>query len=227
MLPIITIDGPAGSGKSTLCRLLADRLGLDCLDTGAMYRAVAWALREQGAGHLSGEPLKAVIRSLELEIKGVGDRQTVQVGGLEVTREIRRPEISQWASILSSRPEVRQVLTEKQRRIGALGGLVAEGRDMGTVVFPEAQVKFFLEASLEIRARRRLRELIQSGYPSLSLDEVMAEMARRDLRDQQRALAPLRPASDAVVLDTSGCSLDEVLQKMLDKISLANLLFQP
>jgi cytidylate kinase len=157
----------------------------------------------------------------------VGDRQTVQVGGLEVTREIRRPEISQWASILSSRPEVRQVLTEKQRRIGALGGLVAEGRDMGTVVFPEALVKFFLEASLEVRARRRLRELIQSGYPSLSLDGVMAEMARRDLRDQQRALAPLRPAGDAIVLDTSGCSLDEVLQKMLDRIRLANLLFRP
>ena len=104
---------------------------------------------------------------------------------------------------------------------------MAEGRDMGTVVFPEAQVKFFLEASLEIRARRRLRELIQSGYPSLSLDEVMTEMARRDLRDQQRALAPLRPAGDALVLDTSGCSLDEVLQKMLDRISLSNLLFQP
>jgi cytidylate kinase len=218
MLPIITIDGPAGSGKSTLCRLLADRLGLDCLDTGAMYRAVAWALREQEADRLSGEPLKAFIRSLEVKIKGVGDRQTVQVGGLEVTREIRLPEISQWASIISSRPEVRQVLTERQRQIGVLGGLVAEGRDMGTVVFPDAQVKFFLEASLEVRARRRLRELVQSGHPSPSLDEVMAEMARRDLRDQQRALAPLRPAGDAFVLDTSGCSIDEVLQEMLAKI---------
>lgn len=218
MLPIITIDGPAGSGKSTLCRLLADRLGLECLDTGAMYRAVAWALREQRAVPLSGEPLLTVLRSLELEIKGVGDRQRVQVGGLEVTREIRRPEISQWASILSSRPEVRQVLTEKQRQLGALGGLVAEGRDMGTVVFPEAPIKFFLEASLEVRARRRLRELVQSGYPSLSLEEVTADMARRDLRDQERALSPLRPAGDALVIDTSGCSVDEVLQKMLDSI---------
>jgi cytidylate kinase len=221
MLPIITIDGPAGSGKSTLCRLLADRLGLDCLDTGAMYRAVAWALREKGAGELTGEPLKALIRSLEVEIKGLGDRQTVQVGGLEVTQEIRQPEISQLASIFSARPEVREVLTEKQRRIGALGGLVAEGRDMGTVVFPEAQVKFFLEASLEIRAQRRLKELVLSGYPSPSLDEVMADMARRDLRDQQRALAPLCPASAAFVLDTSGCSIDEVLQKMLAKINLS------
>ncbi len=219
MLPIITIDGPAGSGKSTLCRLLADRLGLDCLDTGAMYRAVAWALREQRAVPLSGEPLLTVLRSLELEIKGVGERQTVQVGGREVTREIRRPEISQWASILSSRPEVRQVLTEKQRQLGALGGLVAEGRDMGTVVFPEAPIKFFLEASLEVRARRRLRELVQSGYPSLSLEEVTADMARRDLRDQERALSPLRPAGDALIIDTSGCSIDEVLQKMLDSIS--------
>ncbi len=221
MLPIITIDGPAGSGKSTLCRLLADRLGFECLDTGAMYRAVAWALREKGAGHLSGEPLKAFILSLEVEIKGVGDRQTVQVGGVEVTRKIRQSEISQWASIFSSRPEVREILTEKQRRIGSLGGLIAEGRDMGTVVFPEAPIKFFLEASLEVRARRRLRELVQSGYPSPSLDEVLAEMAQRDLRDQQRALAPLRPASDALVLDTSGCSIDEVLQKMLAKISLS------
>jgi len=218
MLPIITIDGPAGSGKSTLCRLLADRLGLECLDTGAMYRAVAWALREPRDVPLSGEPLLTVLRSLELEIKGVGDRQRVQVGGLEVTREIRRPEISQWASILSSRPEVRQVLTEKQRQLGALGGLVAEGRDMGTVVFPEAPIKFFLEASLEVRARRRLRELVQSGYPSLSLEEVTADMERRDLRDQERALSPLRPAGDALIIDTSGCSIDEVLQKMLDSI---------
>jgi cytidylate kinase len=220
MLPIITIDGPAGSGKSTLCRLLADRLGLDCLDTGAMYRVVAWALREKGAEDLSGEPLKAVIESLELEIRGVGDQQTVQLGEQDVTREIRRPEISQWASILSSRPEVRQVLTEMQRRSGALGGLVAEGRDMGTVVFPEAPFKFYLEASLEVRARRRLKELVRSGYTSVSLDEVKAEIVRRDLRDQQRALAPLRPASDAVVLDTSDYSIDEVLQKMLAKISL-------
>ena len=131
MLPIITIDGPAGSGKSTLCRLLADRLGLDCLDTGAMYRVVAWALREKKAAHLSGEPLIAVLRSLELEIEGVGDRQRVQVGGLEVTREIRTPEISQWASILSSRPEVRQVLTEKQRQLGRLGRLGGRGPGYG------------------------------------------------------------------------------------------------
>jgi cytidylate kinase len=218
MPPIITIDGPAGSGKSTLCRLLADQLGLECLDTGAMYRAVAWGLREKGADQLTGEALRAVIRSLQLEIKGVGERQTVQVEGLDVTREIRRPEISQWASILSSRPEVREVLTEKQRQIGALGGLVAEGRDMGTVVFPEAPIKFFLEASLEVRARRRLRELILLGHPSLSLNEVMAEMAQRDLRDQQRALAPLRPAVDALVLDTSDSSVEAVLQKMLDRI---------
>ena len=169
---------------------------------------------------LSGEPLKTLIRDLDLEIRGVGDRQTVRVGGLEVTREIRHPEISQLASILSSRSEVRQVLTEKQRRIGARGGLVAEGRDMGTVVFPEAPVKFFLQASLEVRARRRLQDLTRAGYPSLSLDEVLAEMDRRDLRDQQRELSPLRPAADAHILDTSPYSIDEVLQKMLAEISL-------
>jgi CMP/dCMP kinase len=219
---IITIDGPAGSGKSTLCHLLAGRLNLECLDTGAMYRAVAWALREKAEDRLCGEPLKGLIRELDLEIKGVGDRQAVRVGGLEVTREIRHPEISQLASILSSRPEVRQVLTEKQRRLGARGGLVAEGRDMGTVVFPEAQVKFFLQASLEVRARRRLKDLSRAGYPDLSLDEVLVEMDRRDLRDQQRELSPLRPAADALVIDTAPYSIDEVLQMMLAEIRLAH-----
>ena len=162
--------------------------------------------------------MKTLIQDLDLEVQGAGDRQTVRVGGVEVTREIRTPEISQLASMLSSRPEVRQVLTEKQRRLGAGGGLVTEGRDMGTVVFPEARIKFFLKASLEVRARRRLKELIQAGYPSLSLEEVLAEMAQRDLRDQARALSPLQPASDALVLDTSPCSISEVLQTMLSAI---------
>lgn len=215
--PIITIDGPAGGGKSTLCRLLARTLGLECLDTGAMYRALAWFVRQQGAVAAAGEALESLIRPVEIEIQGSGEEQRVMVNGWEVTREIRHPEITRLASDLSTRVEVRRVLTELQRRLGARGGLVAEGRDMGTVVFPQAEYKFYLQADLRVRAERRYQELAQTGYPA-SLARVEADMARRDRQDSGRALAPLRPAAGAEIIDTSRMTVAEVLARMVARI---------
>jgi CMP/dCMP kinase len=214
---IITIDGPAGAGKSTITRLLAESLGLDCLDTGAMYRVVAWVLKEQKKKDLSGEALLLFLKDLDFTIEGNGPTQKVWVQGRDVSQEIRIPEISQLASAISMKPEVRSILAEKQRALGSRGGLIAEGRDMGTVIFPQAEYKFFLDASLGVRAQRRFQELLQRGQ-SPSLEEVKQDMERRDRQDQERALAPLRPAQDAQVINTSHLSIEDVVQLMRSRI---------
>ena len=214
---IITIDGPAGSGKSTVTKRLAERLGLDCLDTGAMYRVVAWVLRKQNQEDLSGEALTLLIKGLDFTIEGNGPAQKVWIEGKDIGQEIRTPEISRLASAMSMKAEVRSVLAEKQRALGKQGGLIAEGRDMGTVIFPRADYKFFLDASLDVRAKRRYKELIQRGQ-TLSLGEVRQEMEARDRQDQERTLAPLRPAADALVIDTSDFSIEEVVQLICSRI---------
>jgi len=214
---IVTIDGPAGSGKSTVARLLAEQLGWDCLDTGAMYRLVAWVLKEQKKEGLSGKALVLFLKGVEFVIEGTGIAQKVWVQGKDVSREIRTPEISQLASKISMKPEVRSVLAEKQKDLGQKGALIAEGRDMGTVIFPQAEHKFFLDASLEVRAKRRYEELIQRGQ-YVSLKEVKQEMEDRDRQDQERALSPLRPAPDAQIIDTSHLSIDDVVQTVRFRI---------
>jgi CMP/dCMP kinase len=215
---IITIDGPAGAGKSTITRLLADQLGLDCLDTGAMYRVVAWALRKQKKEAITGQVLLLFLKDLNFLIEGNGSTQKVWVQGLDVSQEIRTPEMSHLASVISMKPEVRSFLAEKQKACGLRGGLIAEGRDMGTVIFPQADYKIFLDASLETRAQRRFLELNQKGQ-TVSLQEVTQDMAARDRQDQERTLAPLRPAQDAHVVNTTQLSTDDVVKLILSLLS--------
>ena len=210
--PVVTIDGPAGAGKGTVATALAQRLGYQLLDTGAMYRALAWSVAQAGLTMDSPELADHVTR-VTVELRG--DR--VIVNGRDVTGEIRTPEISALTSALSTLPVVRAKLTPLQQALAAHGGVVLEGRDTGTVVCPDAEVKFFLVASVEERARRRHAELAARGV-HVDQDSVRAEIAARDAQDAGRALAPLRKAADAVEIDTTAMTVDQVVDRMLDVI---------
>jgi CMP/dCMP kinase len=210
---VVAIDGPAGAGKSTVAKALALRLGYTFLDSGALYRAGAWEARRRGIAWSDGHGLGQLIHDLDIRFDGGADVGHISVDGEDVTNEIRRPEISEGASRVSAFAEVRAGLLALQRRIGAGGRVVAEGRDMGTVVFPDARAKFFLTAPVEERARRRTLELAESGRPQ-DFDVVLTEMRLRDQRDCTRAVAPLRRAEDAIEIDTAGLRPEEVVARM-------------
>jgi cytidylate kinase len=216
---VVTIDGPAGAGKSTVSKLLAERLGYLYLDTGAMYRAVAVLARESSPEDPVDDDLLAdICRGLEVHMKRENGKMSLVVNGRDLTEEIRRPDISALASAVSARAVVRQRLGEIQRQLGVGGGIVAEGRDMGTVVFPEADVKFFLDARPEVRGRRRYRELLAKGEKRLTLREVYEQLVTRDRNDQGRELAPLKPAADAIVIDSTELEVDQVVALMVRSI---------
>jgi CMP/dCMP kinase len=224
---VVTIDGPAGAGKSSVAKLLARRLGYRLLDTGAIYRAVALAARRRGVPWTEPARLGEVARALEIRFDFVGDRNHVFLGAdaaagagepEDVTAEIRAPEISQGASQVSAHPEVRAALLELQRRLGAGGGVVVEGRDTGTVVFPTAEAKFFLTASEEERARRRVAELAQAGT-AVDPDATRQQIRERDQRDASRDVAPMVPAADAVVVDSSSQTLEQVVDFLAAEVS--------
>ena len=210
---VVAIDGPAGAGKSTTARLLAARLGYDLLDTGAIYRVMALLSRTAQISWEDGPGVAAFAKDLDLRFQLEGQINHVLVAGADVTNEIRAPEMSDGASRVSALPEVRAALLGIQRRLGARGGVVVEGRDIGTVVFPDAGAKFFLTASTDERARRRVAELRAAGRPA-ELDATRAEMLARDERDATRSVAPLKQADDAVAIDSSGLTVDEVVTKM-------------
>lgn len=210
---IIAIDGPAGVGKSTVAKRLASRLGFLYLDTGALYRSVAWAVLQQGLEPSNSETVASFLPTLsfQMEVKKEGVR--ISINGKDVSGELRTPEVSAAASVVSAIPAVRAWLLPVQRQIGAKGSVVAEGRDIGTKVFPEAEVKFFLEADAAVRAQRRHRELVAAGH-SGALEQISAEISGRDERDRSRSVAPLMQAEDAHHIDTSALTIDEVVEQM-------------
>jgi cytidylate kinase len=208
---VVTVDGPAGAGKSSASRALARRLGFTYVDTGAMYRAVGVLANERGLAFDDDAALASMLDGLRLELADDGAR--LLVDGRDLSEAIRRPGAGELASRVSTRPVVRERLVALQRALGTAGGVVMEGRDIGTVVFPAAPAKLYLTAVPETRAERRAAELARQGTV-VDAPTLAREIAERDRRDAQRAHSPLRPAADAVVLDTTALSLDEVVDEM-------------
>lgn len=211
---VVAIDGPAGSGKSSTARGLAENLGYRYIDTGAMYRAVAWAAMQEGLtlpddarqiGELAGR--------LEFDFRRVGDTQHIFVDGVDREKEVRQPEVGRMSSPVSAVPVVRENLLQTQRDLAAEGGVIMEGRDIGTVVLPDADVKIFLTASARERARRRYEQLA-GDHPELTYEEVLAEQKERDRRDSGRDIAPLRRAEDAVEVVTDDMTLQQVIDHL-------------
>lgn len=214
---IVAIDGPSGAGKSTVAKAVAKELGFSCLDTGAMYRAIAWRALQDGVA-LDDEPaLGAIVRTYDIafgHVEGDPVPRRVFIGDDEVTDAIRTAEIDRAVSPVSAAPAVREALLDQQRRIGNAGDYVVEGRDIGTVVFPDAAVKVFLTASDEERAHRRVRQNVDRGIGSIDYDEVLADLRRRDEADSSRDTAPLRPADDAVHIDSTSHYIEEVIDQI-------------
>lgn len=211
---IIAIDGPAGVGKSTVAKLLAARLGYLYLDTGALYRAVAWKALQANANVSDPDQVAGLLPTTSLQMQFQNGTMTVFVDGRDITPELRTSDVSAAASIVSAIPVVREWLLPVQRQIAQRGSVVAEGRDIGTKVFPSAHVKFFLDADATVRAERRHRELVAAGHGA-PLEKTHAELSDRDARDRTRSVAPLVPAEDAKHIDTSSLKLEEVVDQMM------------
>ncbi len=215
--PIVAIDGPAGAGKSTVARRVAVALGFVLLDTGALYRAVALAASRAKIPVTDGERSGALAEELANRGAIKLERDKVTLSGEDVSVAIRTPEMGMDASTVSAHPPVRKALLDMQRSAGTAGGIVAEGRDIGTVVFPDAEYKFFLTASPEVRAHRRWEELVAKGAKT-TIEETLAEVKRRDAQDTERVVAPLKPADDAVLLDSSEMAIDAVVDLVLARV---------
>ena len=220
--PVVAIDGPAGAGKSTVTQRVADELGYLLVDTGALYRTVALAAQRADISWDAQAPLgELAYRLVKEHAVELGNQKAngfaVKLRGEDVSLSIRNPDVSQGASKVSAVPEVREALLDMQRQAGAAGGAVLEGRDIGTVVFPDAEAKFFLTASVDVRARRRYDELrSRGGTPDFA--EVMREVAERDLRDSTRPIAPLKQAHDAHVIDSSSLSIEQVVARIVARV---------
>jgi len=214
--PVVTIDGPAAAGKSTAARELARRLGFTLIDTGALYRALAWAVKEAGVAADDAPAVGKVLEKTTVDFEG----GRVLVNGRDITAQLRTPELGMLTSRLTRLQVVRDKLTPLQRRLARAGGVVLEGRDTGSVVCPEAEVKFYLDADLDERARRRREELAATGLPA-DYETVKAEVTQRDRQDMERDLAPLVRPEGALVLDSTALSPEAVVERMLDAVEQA------
>jgi cytidylate kinase len=219
---VIAIDGPAASGKSTTARLTAKRLGYLFVDTGAMYRAVTLKVLEHGADPSDEPAVSRLARETSIRLVQQGGDLRVILDGRDVSREIRAPEVTRAVSAVSAMKPVRELMVREQRSIGANGGVILEGRDIGTVVFPDADLKIYMVADVQRRAQRRQKDLEQQGRPVV-LDELVNEIVQRDKKDAERSISPMRPADDAVVLDTSGLKIEEQVEFIVER---ANELLQ-
>lgn len=212
--PVITVDGPSGAGKGTLCMMLAEKLGFQLLDSGAIYRVLALAAIHHGVDTESEDALVPLATHLDVQFIAEGDLVQVILEGENVSSELRKEETGMAASKVAALPRVREALLRRQRAFNTPPGLVADGRDMGTVVFPKAMAKIFLDASAQVRAQRRYNQLQGKGL-DVSIDDLLSEIQERDYRDRNRAVSPLRPAEDALVLDSTELSIEEVLEKAM------------
>lgn len=219
MKPRIAVDGPAGAGKSTVARAVAKKLGLLYLDTGAMYRAITLEALRRGVDVNDGDALEELTRQCSLDIKKneADGSNLVFLNGEDVSEQIRTPQVNRNVSYVARCPQVRAIMAELQQDFGRRGGVVMDGRDIGTHVMPEAEYKFFLTASLEERARRRLAELLAKGE-KLDLDQMIKEIAARDKIDSERECAPLKAAPDAVVIDTTKMTVEEVVNEIVNRV---------
>lgn len=217
---VITVDGPSGAGKGTLCYALAEKLGFDFLDSGALYRITALSAVKKGISLDDEDKLAEVGRGLNIQFLPNPDNGEISVilDGENVGDQIRTAQAGQNASKVAAFPKVREALLERQRAFSTDKGLIADGRDMGTVVFPNAKIKLFLDASAEERAKRRVKQLQEKGF-NANFDKILAEIKERDFRDRNRDVAPLIPAKTALVLDSTHLSIDDVINQALDYIA--------
>lgn len=210
---VVAIDGPAGAGKSTIAKLVAEKLGYAYIDTGAMYRSIAWKFLQTGNA-FDDVYISELAKTMVIEFKPEANGNRVFVDGVEVTNAIRSAEVTANVSRVAAIGEVREAMVEQQRRMGEAGGVLMDGRDIGTVVFPHAQLKIFLTASVEERAMRRYKELVAKGE-QIDLAQLKKDIASRDKQDSERAISPLRQAEDALLLDTSDMNIQQVTEKIL------------
>ncbi len=212
---IIAIDGPAASGKTTTAKIVAETLGYLFLDTGAMYRAIALAALREGIESDEAK-IETLIKNIKIDVKPSGTGQLTFLNGEDISLAIREPEVTKWSSPISAYRAVREAMVDLQRQIGKDGGIIVDGRDIGTTVFPDAELKFYVVASVVERAKRRTKELNAAGK-NVTFDEIRNELLERDKRDSSREISPLKKADDAIVLDTSEMTIQEQSQLIIEK----------